>query len=203
MRLLYLLLSETFKQQPSQNSHLCNEEAKPRTEMPSPFLNSTIYSYSHLLVIVIKAILCITAVTIASVFTVIFYLWLHWITAKRAHPFSPAKQGNKNFCQILSETLSKTNLRNQFLQTSLILNQYYNSRQSETHCTRCSSKVLNLFRSVKISDSTHCTFSNKKTKWCLKTCTSSVCSCIESSSVSFEKYQEKIANSSQDKIRYI
>lgn len=51
-----------------------------------------VYSYSHLLIIIIKAILCIVTVAVACVFTVIFYLWLHWITAKRTHPFAPAKQ---------------------------------------------------------------------------------------------------------------
>lgn len=107
MLLLYLLFSETFKWQPSQNSHLSNEKAKPHAEI-CPFLNSTIYSYSHLLVKVIKAILRIIALAVACVFTVIFYLRLHWITAKRAHPLSPAKQETRN----LTATLSNNNSHN-------------------------------------------------------------------------------------------
>lgn len=186
MFLLYLVLSETFKQQPNQNSHLSSEEAKPRAEIICPFLNSKIYNYSHLLVTVIKATLRITAVAVACVFTVIFYLWFHWITAKCAHPFSPTKQETKNLCQVFSATLSNNKPQESlYLEISLILNQYYNSRQPETHCTRCSSRYLNLIRSVIISDSTHCTFSvtKKKTKQCLKSCTNSMCSCTDSSTV--------------------
>lgn len=151
------------------NSHPSNTEAKPRAHITWPFLNSTIHNYSYLLVIVIKAMFCITAVAVACVFTVIFYLRLHWITAKRAHPFSPVKQESKNWCQILSAILSNDKCRESlYLETSFSLGWYNNSRQSEAHCTRYSSIFyFNLIRSIIISDSYHCTVSvteKKKTQ---------------------------------------
>lgn len=109
MLLLYLPLCVTFEWQPSQNHHLSHEKAKPHAESRWPALNSAMYSYSHLLVTVIEAILCIVAVAVACVFTVIFHLWLHWITAKRAHPFSPAKQETKQTPgEFFSTTLSNS-----------------------------------------------------------------------------------------------
>lgn len=197
MLLLYLPLCVTFEQQPSQNHHLSHEKAKPHAEIRWPALNCGIYSYSHLLVTVIEAILCIVAVAVACVFTVIFHLWLHWITAKRAHPFSPAKQETKQTPgEFFPQPCQTANLRNHYL-GSLIPNQHYNSRQSEAHRTRYSSLDLNPVRSIIISGSIHSSFSitkeKKMTKLYLKSSTSSVCGCTDSSAALKKNITEKQA----------
>lgn len=91
-----------------------------------PALNSAVYNDSYLLVTVTKAILCIVAVAVACVFTVIFHLWLHWITAKRAHPFSPAKQESKKllgnfFPNLVKQQISENTLWKASSLTSIMI----------------------------------------------------------------------------------
>lgn len=107
MLLFYLLLCVTFEWKPSENHHLSHEKAKPHAEIICPALNGAPYNDSHLLVTVTQATLCIVAVAVARVLTVILHLWLGGVTAKRAHPFPPAKQETKKLMGNFLHTLVK------------------------------------------------------------------------------------------------